>query len=114
MIFYGESVLVVSPQDLEVVWIGNVAIAGPDPHPDVKSVKVTLDVAQVAKLNQLYLSDNTGPHMTLSNQWSGVTYQGAATEANVRINTLPSWHTVFNYHILPNAKVLPYVLANAG
>ena len=105
----------------KAVTIGNLFVAGPNTHADVKPVKVCLTSAQVTG-SSIYLSDNTGPSMTLGNQWSGVTFCGvgqcgggnAATEANVKITTLPAWHTAFNFVVLPNASVSASVRASAG
>jgi hypothetical protein len=98
----------------EGAWVGNVALSGPNTHPDTKPIKVSLDALQAVAGYQLYLADNTGPYMTLANQWSGVTYQQAATERSVRVNTAPAWHVAFNYWIMGNSQVLPHVLSNVG
>jgi hypothetical protein len=109
-----------TPNAFDTVWMGNVALAGPNTHRDGRAFKVGSFTPREASLaNRMYLADNSGPHMTLANQWAGVTFWqgskgGSASEANVRSNTIPSWHSAFGYEVLPNAQVLPHVLANAG
>jgi hypothetical protein len=109
-----------TPYPFDVAWISNVAIAGPNTHPDGRAVKVGNFTPLEASLpNKLYLADNVGPHQTRENQWGGVTYWngiqgGIASEVGVRSSVVPGWHTAFNYQILPSDRVLPYVLANAG
>jgi hypothetical protein len=95
-------------------WVSNVSLAGPDTHRDGKAVKIYLTSTEAAWANRLYMADNTGPHQTLSDQWRGVTFQGAATAARIRANSLPTWHVNFSYAVLPNSRVLSHVLANAG
>jgi hypothetical protein len=78
----------------------------------------------VAAGYRLYLSGNTGPYMTLADQWAGVTFltnQGAGggtgNRASVESTDLAAdmpWHVAFNYSMLANAEVEAYVLANAG
>jgi hypothetical protein len=103
-----------SPFPFDAVWINNVSIAGADTHPDTKAFKVYLTPTEAAQPNTMYLSGNIGPHQTTSNQWGGVTFQGSATEASIKRTSAPSWHTAFNYAILPTSEVVSSVLANAG
>jgi hypothetical protein len=107
-----------SPVSTEAAWIGNIAVRGnysSNPlNPAVKAVKVWVDAAMASLPQKLYLSDNTGPGQTISNQWGGVTFLEAATESAVREDTPPTWHRTFNYSILPNGSVKSYVIANAG
>jgi hypothetical protein len=111
-----------NPWPTDVAWVSNVAIRGPQGHADGKSVKVALTAAELAPSVKIYLSDNTGPHMTLQNQWAGVSYSTlasaglpyVASEAAVRSNVAPPWFAAFNFSVLPNASVTSHVLANAG
>ena len=96
------------------VWIGNVAQNSADSGPYIHAVKVWFNRTAPKSDNKLYLSDNTGPHMTIADQWGGVKYLEAATEALVRTDTVPSWFSKFKFSILPNASVKPFVTANAG
>jgi hypothetical protein len=99
---------------IELVWIGNVAIPGKDTHPDTRPFKIDLSASQTTIGNQVYFADNAGPYLTPTTQWAGVTYHTAATEKSVRIDTIPDWHTTFNYQIMPSAQVPAYVLAHVG
>jgi hypothetical protein len=102
----------------EVVWMNNVAIAGPDTHPATRPIKVDISAAQaVNRQYKLYLSGNTGPFMTLANQWGGVFFTTASSRAELEITDLAaeaSWHTSYNYSVLANGDVEAHVLANAG
>jgi hypothetical protein len=98
----------------DVAWIGNVSIPGPNTDPDGKAVKVFLTPTEASQPNSLYLEDNTGPQQEVGSQWRGVTYQGAAQERGIRSDRVPSWHASVGYEVLPNARVLTHVLANAG
>jgi hypothetical protein len=98
----------------DVAWTSNVSLAGPDTHPDGKPVKVDMRASEVSLGNRLYIADNSGPSQTLADQWKGVTFMDAASEARTKASVAPAWHTNFHFSILPNPEVLPYVLANAG
>jgi hypothetical protein len=111
---YAETQWDESAWPFQIAWVSNVALAGPNTHPDTKSVKIDLTAAQAAAGYELYLADNTGPHMTLTDQWDGVTFHTAASESAVKIAVPPAWFTDFQFAILPNQEVLSYVLANAG
>jgi hypothetical protein len=110
--FQGTGYPVITPFD--IVWVGNVAVPGPDTHHDVHPVKIALDERQTAAGFRVFLSNNAGPFMTASDQWGGVTFQDAATESTVRANAPPDWHTAFQFVPLPPAVVVSYVTAHAG
>lgn len=101
------------PPPIEAVWIGNVTIAGAQTGAASKAVLVG-KIENTVTINQLYLADNTGPFQTLANQWGGVDYYNFANEANTRIDTVPTWHSAFNYEVLANASVEASVRASAG
>ena len=98
----------------DIVWTSNVALPGPNTHPDVRPVKIALDPTQAVSNFRVLLTDNTGPYMTLSSQWSGVTYHDSASEGAVRATVAPARYTRFNFVVLPNADVLAHVLSGAG
>jgi hypothetical protein len=98
----------------DAVWVNNVSLAGPDTHVDGKAVKIDMLAGEVGSGHRLYMADNLGPYQTAADQWKGVTFTGAATEASVRANSLPSWHVNFSHDVIPAARVLSHVLANAG
>jgi hypothetical protein len=60
------------------------------------------------------MADNVGPYQTASDQWRGVTFQNAATQALVRANTPPSWFVNASYDVKPSSEVVASVLVNAG
>lgn len=112
------------PTPLEAVWIGNIMRAGPNTLPETLPIAVFL-APRYEVGSQIYLSDNSGINITLENQWGGVNFcdascsdsgktPNAATEANIKLTTLPSWFTAFNYNIMANASVQASVLAHAG
>jgi hypothetical protein len=98
----------------DAAWVGNVAIAGPNTHVDGKPVKVEVTASEAGLGHRLYLADNIGPHQLAADQWRGVSYLQAATEARVRANALPTWHVNLVNSVMPSSRVLSYVLANAG
>ena len=103
----------------EVVSVHNVYIPGPSTHADQTCVKFSLDEAHRTQGNQCYLEANTGPYITGptgDGQWASTSYPHAGSSADVRIDTIPSWHSDFNYRIIPNVgnAVRDAVLSNAG
>lgn len=98
----------------DAVWVNNVAIAGPNTDPDGKAVKLSLPAGELGLGNKLYMEGNVGPHQTPENQWGGVTYLNAATEAATRSGAPAWWHGNFSYAVMPTPEVTSYVLANAG
>jgi hypothetical protein len=108
----------------KIVWMNNVALAGPQTVPATHAIKVDLSSAQAAAKYRIFLSGNTGPYMTLADQWAGVTFLtsegaggGKGSRADVEITNLATdapFHLAYNYSMLPNAEVKAHVLANAG
>jgi hypothetical protein len=111
------------PWPLDVAWINNVAIAGPDGHPDGRTFKFGAMTPLESSLpNRVYLRGNQGPHISGPEgdaQWAGVTFWDAGfggrnSQTTLRSNSIPSWLTAFNLSIMPPADVETYVTANAG
>jgi hypothetical protein len=109
---------------VELAYIGNVNVAGPQSTNIDGTIGVHMDAAQLAAGGaDIYLADNTGPgmtSMTQDGQWAGVFFDGtAATRANSECNQACfdntfTWHHTFNYVILNNADVEDFVYDNVG
>jgi hypothetical protein len=103
-----------SENAFDAVWVSNVAIPGPNTHPDGKAVKIDLPPDEAGAGHRLFMLDNIGPYQTDADQWRGVTYMDAAAEWVVRASSLPAWYRDFQYLVLPSSRVVAHVLANAG
>lgn len=108
---------------IELASIGNIFLAGPDTGASAVPYNFWMTAASLPSF--IYLSDNSGMHMTTADQWgTGVAHclvangcpGGVSTNANVQTLTVPSWFTPFNIVPIVNSgnAIRDYVLSHAG